>query len=227
MKTLLIITLLLLPFAGTVHGQENAGKADKAAPTDEVVGKTVLKNKVDLPFTAEREAAVMAFVQQNHAELKELLTYLRDNRRKDYERAIRDLARESERIGQFRDRDAKQYDLEVKAWTIKSRIQLLTAQMVMGDKDEIRSQLKSLLNEQLDVRLALIKRERERVQERLDKMESEIIRLENDRQKILDNQLHLLTKSAADSKNKVKVVKNGAPKAGKKPATPTVSQPKE
>lgn len=197
------------------------------APTDASAGKVGLKNKVELPFTAEREMAVMAFVQQNHAELKELLNFLRENRRKDYERAIRDLARESERIGQLKDRDAKQYDLEVKAWTIKSRIQLLTAQMVMGDKDEIRSQLKSLLGEQLDVRLALMKRERERVQERLGKMESEIIRLENGRQKILDNQLQVLTKSVADSKNKVKVVRNGAPKAGKKPAKPTVSQPNE
>lgn len=224
MRFLSIITLLGLLLAETLLGQENAGKADKASSADVAVGKAGFKNKADLPFTTEREAAVMAFVQQNHAELKELLTYLRENRRKDYERAIRDLSRESERIGQFKDRDAKQYDLEVKAWTIKSRIQLLTAQMVMGDKDEIRSQLKSLLNEQLDVRLALMKRERERVQERLAKMESEISRLENGRQKILENQLQVLTKSAADSKNKVKVVRNGSPKTGKKP---TVSQPNE
>jgi hypothetical protein len=226
-KILSVISLLGLLLAGSVLGQENVRKADKGAPTDVAIGKAGLKNKAELPITAEREAAVMAFVQQNHAELKELLTYLRENRRKDYERAIRDLARDSERIGQIKDRDARQYDLEVKAWTIKSRIQLLTAQMVMGDKDEIRSQLKSLLNEQLDVRLALMKRERERVQERLAKMESEISRLENGRQKILENQLQVLTKSAADSKHKVKLAKGGTSKAEKKPVQPTVSQPNE
>jgi hypothetical protein len=216
-KILSILSLIGLLLVGTALGQEKSEKANSAA--------TPFKNRSEIPVTAEREAAVMDFVEQNHAELKELLTYLRDNRRKDYERAIRELSRDAERIGQVKDRDYMQYELELKAWTIKSRIQFLTAQMVMGNKDEIRGQLKTLLSDQLEVRLALMKRERERVQDRLARMEQEISRLEDDRQKILDNQLQVLTKSAADSKNKVKVVKNGSPKPAKKSAKPTVSQP--
>ena len=220
MKLLLTISLLGLLFAGGVLAQENsarpAGTADKGVPP---------KNKSELPITAEREEAVMTFVQQNHAELKELLTHLRENRRKDYERAIRELSRDAERIGQLKGRDSKQYDLELKAWTIKSRIQLLTAQMVMGDKEEIRGQLKTLLGEQLDVRMALAQRERGRAQERLTRLDQEINRLENERQKIVDNQLQMLTKSAAESKNKVKVTKNGPKPGAKKPVKETVNQP--
>ena len=95
----------------------------------------------------------------------------------------------------------------------------------MGDKEEIRSQLRSLLNEQMDVRAALLKRERQRAQDRLAKIEQDLSRLENDRQKIVENQLQVLTKSAADSKNKVKVTKSGARPGNKKPAKPTVNQP--
>src|SRR6185436_5325024 len=77
----------------------SAAAVDKAVPP---------KNKAEVPITADREAAVMTFVQQNHAELKELLAHLRENRRKDYERAIRELSRDAERIGQLKDRDGKQ-----------------------------------------------------------------------------------------------------------------------
>jgi hypothetical protein len=95
----------------------------------------------------------------------------------------------------------------------------------MGDKEEIRSQLKTLLNEQFDVRSALMIRERERVRERLARLDQDIVRLESERQKIVENQLLVLTKSAADSKNKVKVAKNGPKPAAKKPPQGTVNQP--
>ena len=95
----------------------------------------------------------------------------------------------------------------------------------MGDKEEIRSQLRSLLNEQMDVRAALLKRERERAQDRLAKIEQDLSRLESERQKIVENQLQVLTKSAADSKNKVKVTKSGPRPGNKKPGKATVNQP--
>jgi hypothetical protein len=218
-KLNLFLSLLGLLLAGGALAQEDVGKP--AAPERPASAK----NKNDLPLTAEREAAVMAFVQQNHAELKELLNHLRDNRRQDYERAIRELSRDADRIGQWKARDGKQYGLEIQAWTIKSRIQLLTAHLAMGDKEEIRNQLKSLLNEQIDVRTALAKHERARVMERLAKMDQEITRLDNERQKIVENQLQVLTKSAADSKNKVKVTKSGPRPGNKKPTKPTVNQP--
>ncbi|MFN0021961.1 MAG: hypothetical protein ACKVP0_27245 [Pirellulaceae bacterium] len=226
MRLLLIISLFAVLFAGAAFAQEKTSKTDLPAGKSDAADKAIPpKGKAELPMTAEREAAVMTFVQQNHAELKELLTHLRDNRRKDYERAIRELYRDAERIGQIKDRDGKQYELELKAWTIKSRIQLLTAQLVMGDKEEIRSQLKTLLSEQFDVRSALMLRERERLQERLTRLDLDIVRVEAERQRVIENQLLVLTKSAADSKNKVKVAKNGPKPAAKKPIKPTVNQP--
>lgn len=225
MKYASIISLFLLLFVSAALAQENSDKpkGSTSVPADDKAIPP--KNKTEIPITAEREAAVMEFVQQNHAELKALLAHLRENRRKDYERAIRELSRDSERIGQLKGRDERQYELELKSWTIKSRIQLLTAQLVMGDKDEIRGQLKSLLNEQMDVRTALMTRERDRAAERVAKIDQELARIQAERQKIIDNQLQMLTKSAADSKGKAKVVRNGVPKPGKKPLKPTVSQP--
>jgi hypothetical protein len=98
----------------------------------------------------------------------------------------------------------------------------------MGDNDEIRTQLRGLIGERIDVQAELLKHERERVQERLAKMEQELARMEKDRQKIIENQLQVLTKSAADSKSKVKVTRRDGPKpASKKPEKPTVNQPSE
>ena len=215
----LFLTISFLVSAGVLGGVIFAQEKPLASAG---VKPNAAKLKAEVPITAEREEAVMDFVQQNHSELKALLTHLRENRRKDYERAIRELSRDSERIGQLKGRDEKQYELEIRAWTIKSRIQLLTAQLVMGDKDEIRSQLKTLLNEQIDIRTALMTRERERAAERVAKIDQELSRIQGERQRIVDNQLQMLTKSAADSK---KVTKNAPPKPGKKPVRPTVSQP--
>ena len=226
MKLFSIISLLAITFTVSALAQDKTERGAEAAAKSGSADKTLpAKIKEELPITAEREEAVMSFVQQNHAELKALLAHLRENRRKDYERAIRELSRDAERIGQLKDRDSKQYELELKAWTIKSRIQLLTAQMVMGDKEEIRGQLKTLLNEQLDIRSALMIRERERVRERLARLDQDIMRLESERQKIVENQLQVLTKSAADSKNKVKITKNGPKPGAKKPPKGTVNQP--
>lgn len=226
MKLFSIISLLAITFTVSALAQDKTERGAEAAAKTGSADKTLpTKIKEELPITAEREEAVMSFVQQNHAELKALLAHLRENRRKDYERAIRELSRDAERIGQLKDRDSKQYELELKAWTIKSRIQLLTAQMVMGDKEEIRGQLKTLLNEQLDIRSALMIRERERVRERLARLDQDIVRLESERQKIVENQLQVLTKSAADSKNKVKITKNGPKPGAKKPPKGTVNQP--
>lgn len=226
MKLFSIISLLAITFTVSALAQDKTERGAEAAAKSGSADKTLpAKIKEELPITAEREEAVMSFVQQNHAELKALLAHLRENRRKDYERAIRELSRDAERIGQLKDRDSKQYELELKAWTIKSRIQLLTAQMVMGDKEEIRGQLKTLLNEQLDIRSALMIRERERVRERLARLDQDIVRLESERQKIVENQLQVLTKSAADSKNKVKITKNGPKPGAKKPPKGTVNQP--
>ena len=157
-------------------------------------------NKERISITPEREAAVMTFVKRNHAELAQLLAHLKENQPKEYERAIRELFRTSERLTLIHDRDRAQYDLEVRLWKTQSRIQLLTARLQMGESEQLRQELRELLGEQIDNRVALLRHDRERAANRLARIDEDLKRLEDDREQAIDRQLKSLT-SAGKAKN--------------------------
>jgi hypothetical protein len=158
-------------------------------------------NKDRQAVSPEREEAVMAFVKLNHPELAQLLKHLKENQPKEYERAIRELFRASDRLTQIHDRDRAQYDLEVQLWKTQSRVQLLTARLKMGESEELKKQLQDLLGEQIDNRAALLRHERQKVATRLSRIDSDLQRLENDRQKVIDKQLQTLTGAAVSKTN--------------------------
>ena len=103
--------------------KQNASKEDPAKNKNG-------KNKPGGWVTPEREAAVMTFVKQHHAELAELLVQLKASNSKEYEQAIRELFRTSERLAQIQERDMPQYELELKHWQVQSRVQLLSARVL-------------------------------------------------------------------------------------------------
>jgi flagellar motility protein MotE (MotC chaperone) len=180
-----------------------------------------------MAITPEREAAVMTFVERNHKELKEVLASLKAAGSKEYDKAIRDIYRESERLANLKARDPEQYRLELDLWTLRSRIQLMTAHLAMGASEDLRRSLKELLDQQVDVRIKLMRHERERMANRLSKLDEELSRLEGERQQFVERQLQLLTKSAEASKPRDKpAAGKRAAKGAKKPTVdPATTKP--
>ena len=122
---LIVVALPMLLAADSsaprIVAQGEGGKPDKKAVRAKVADKPAEKPaeksaggkaKSQPPITPEREAAVMAFVRQHHAELGELLVRLKDTNSQEFERAIRDLSRTSERLAQIRKNDADRFELE-------------------------------------------------------------------------------------------------------------------
>jgi hypothetical protein len=174
--------------------------------------------------TPEREAAVKTFVERNHPELAELLAHLRENRPQEYERAIRELHRNAERLAGIQERDRTQYDLELKLWTAQSRVQLLTAKLRMDATGDLKTQLRDALNGQAEAKVALLKHERGRVADRLSKIDADIAQFEGNREKVIDRQMELLTRAASQGKGnkpatKAIVGKQGGKRASTKPTT--------
>jgi hypothetical protein len=151
-------------------------------------------------ITPEREAAAISFVQRNHPELAELLSYLKTSQPEEYERAIRDIFRATERLALVQERDSLQYELEVAAWTAQSRVQLLAAKIKMGANDELTRQLREALKTQNETKLALLKHERQRTADRLQRLEKDIARFETDSEQVINKQLSLLTKAADEGR---------------------------
>ena len=151
--------------------------------------------------TPGREAAAMTFVKQHHPELAELLIYLKGSNRKEYQLAVRDLFRASERLAQIQERDAERYELELALWKMGSRIQLLSARLQMSQDEELVEQLRAALNEQIDLRLTILQRDRDRQSERLTKLDEQLERIASRRQQAVERELKKLIDASASKES--------------------------
>jgi hypothetical protein len=145
-------------------------------------------------ITPEREAAALTFVREHHPELADLIAVLKEKQPKEYQKALRDLFRASEKLAQIHDLDKARYELELKAWKLQSRIQLLTARLTMQSNDKLRAELRTALGEQYDTQLALVRAERERVAQRLEMLDKQLANLEQRKSEAIDKQVNLLMK---------------------------------
>ena len=113
--------LILVAIVAPAAGQSRAGRTDQAKSSKDAASakqqsRQKPKQKRMPGVTRGREAAVMAFVREHHAELADLLLYLKSNQPKEYQLAVRDLFRTSERLAQMQERDFKRYELELALW---------------------------------------------------------------------------------------------------------------
>src|SRR5689334_3765831 len=108
----------LLAVTSLVYGQGSAvsvKSVPSVSPRSSGSAKKDGKIRPNIAVTPEREAAVMTFVQRNHVELADLLGYLKTSQPEEYERAIKDIFRTTERLAAIQERDPLQYELEIAA----------------------------------------------------------------------------------------------------------------
>jgi hypothetical protein len=193
---------------------EKSAVKPAAATSDRPARPKNNKNsKLPLAITAEREAAVMNFVERNHTELGELLDYLKTGQPRQYEQAIKDIYRVTERLATIQERDPLHYELEVKLWTAQSRVQLLAARLKMGDSDSIKKDLREALAAQVDARLDVLKHQKKQAAERLERMDKDIEQLETNKDRAVERQLESLARSAGSTgRTGAKVAKKRAEK---------------
>lgn len=165
----------------------------------------------------DREAAVHTFVERHHPELSELLKHLKANKPKLHEKAIRDLYSVSEKLAALQHRDATRYELELKAWKVKSRIHLLSARLTMGDDDELKSRLNQALADQYDVRREFLALDKDRAYDRARKLEKDLADYDARRSTAIEKQFQQLT-SSEKAKARPNAGKNKAERPGKGPA---------
>jgi hypothetical protein len=168
------------------------GKSDAAKPSaaeSDASGESkVAKPAVGSP--EERSATALSFVREHHPELVELLERLKRSNGSEYERAIRELARTSDRLSGMRARNPERYALELDLWKLKSQIQLLSARASLAPNEDLTSELRALIERQLEVRAAQLELERSELTERLDRVELALQAAETNHQSQLDKQLN-------------------------------------
>jgi hypothetical protein len=173
--------------------------ADEASPKqpgrNQAARKALARKEAkDAPITAETEAAVNAFVAEQHPELAVLLKRLKGMKnQRPYERAIRELHSASERLASLQQNDPARYDVALRAWKVKSRIQLLSARLTMNDDEQLKAELKEALAEQYDIRREMLTLEKNRLQQRLQRLERDLADYDNRREEHIEKQFKQLT----------------------------------
>ena len=102
--------------------------------------------------------------------------------KKEYQREIRKLFRASDRLAQIKKRgDAKRHEIELKTWKVDSQIRLLAARLSMDrDNPKLHNQLHKLLVQKNGLQLKRCELDREKVKQRLKRLDTAIKKLKFD-----------------------------------------------
>lgn len=204
------ILFVALTLSGAIGIADNEKTGRAASASSKKTDRPARSKSAQI--TPQREAAALDFVREHHPNLAGVVEHLKKSRPEEYDRAIRELVRTAERLAQWRNRDEQRYKLELQAWKVKSRVQLLVARLSMGRDSELEAELKKLLAEHFDIQLELARRNRAQMQERLDKLDEQIGRLEQGRDQALQKQFDVLVGIDAKAPKKPRPQESSKPK---------------
>lgn len=219
---LLVLSLLLVtPMQADDAADDGPAKKLMKEPAKEASHKPAGPQKGELK--GDMEASAIAFAGEHHPELKTLIESLKTANPGEYKKAIHDLARTQERLTKLQGNKpgaANRHDHELALWKLDSRIRLTAARSAMKETEELRAELKTLVEQRRALSLQLLKDERERTVVRLAKIDTELQSAETNPTQAVDAEVDRLLRSVK-SKH-ADVTKNVKSDKGKKqPAPPT------
>ena len=152
---------------------------------------------------AQHDAAALAFARENHPELAELIAKLRRENPHQFDRALRELSRDYDRLTRIKQLAPTQYELSLAAWKLDSRAHLLAARMTISQDPALEGELKQVLRERIDVRLKQLDSERGRLQDRLAQIKKSMDAIE-DKEAAADKDLQRIKRSVARNRRPAK-----------------------
>lgn len=195
-------------------GQATKKKSAKKGQTDNRKKKKSAANK---RVTGKMKSELMAFVKKHHPELRQLLNQLEERHPDKHAVALRSLYRKYERVQRFED-DPEKHESALMQWKLNSRIDLAAAQVSLKDSPEVRNELKQLVSKRLDARQEQLVGELARARQRIERIESQLDRLDTDREAEVERQINAAMKAVRNMSAKER--KNAKPKAdGDEPQT--------
>jgi hypothetical protein len=140
-------------------------------------------------ISVEQEKEILAFVSTHDVPLHGLLGNLKASRPVEYQKALADLFRATQRLSQVKRNRPHVYDLELKKWQAQSKVQLLAARLAMAPNPETRKQLRNAIEERADLDLQILRADREAAAKRLQQLDEQIAAAEATKQNRVQQQL--------------------------------------
>ncbi len=129
------------------------------------------------PISDEERAAADKLMQEYLPEVKSLVDVLKKRAPKEYEKAIRDLAKSGRKLEATLKRDRKLFDVEVALLRVQVRVDTLAAQLQKADREQWRKELRTAVDERAQLRIARTERQRELAAARIGQMQDELTKL--------------------------------------------------
>ena len=125
-------------------------------------------------------AAAVAFAVAHHPELVPLLDRLRTEAPAEFAAAVADLDRTRERLAKLSDRYPERHEAALAEWKLSSRIRLLLARLATNPSAESEQELRQLVRQRAEARLAPLRAEQERITARLEKVTAQLEAFDRD-----------------------------------------------
>jgi len=170
-------------------------------------------NSVDAqvqPAFDQLESDAIAFVTEHHPELVSLLQSLKSMRQKEYDMAIREIVRTKKRLDALAKREPELHSMELDAWKLKSKIDLLMARGIARDKSFDKAVLRDLLSQQLDNQKKRWRHEQTTLSKRQEQLTDLLERTEGSENDKVDQQLSTHLKHVDAKMRKTKKSKQDA-----------------
>ena len=241
---LILLTLMFALLAGTAAADPPAEPTRVTKPAPESVAaeksevertaqrasaaKTIgAKKRAELssvPVTPEREERALNFARMHHRELADLLSGLKGADQKHYENAVREVARDADRIGRNEQRDPERHEVLVRIWKFDSRIRLEAARFSMDPSEETEKKLRHLMISRQKARLACLKLDRDRAKTRHQRLDEQIDMLAANPEERINAEIDRLRKTLA-AKGRARTQSASPRSKNPAPSKPTVKKP--
>ena len=162
------------------------------------------------PTFEQLESDAIAFVKEHHPELVALLQSLKSMRQKEYDMAIREIVRTKKRLEALAKKEIDLHGMELDAWKLKSKIDLLMARGIAQDKSFDKNALRELLSQQLENQKKRWKREQNSLAKRQELLAELLARTEGFENEKVEQQLSAHLKSVDAKMGKTKKSKQDA-----------------
>jgi len=155
----------------------------------------------------QNESDAIAFVQEHHSELVALLQSLKSMRQKEYEMAIREIIRTKKRLESLAKRETDLHAMELEAWKLKSKIDLLMAKAIAQDTSFDKVALRDLLSQQVENQKKRWKHEQSTITKRQEQLAELLKRTEGHEEERVEQQLSANLKNVDSKVGKAKKLK--------------------
>ncbi len=188
----------------------NLGKRDSNATNAKSLADSGKKATANTPIPLDRESELKAhgLVDQHLPELKSVLKRLAADQPRQYDRAVRDLAKSARKLEFAKNRDDRLYDIEVELLKAQNEVNLLTAKLKVRDSQPDRKKLRTAAQRLQQVQIAragyevdMIRARLERTQHQLDAAQKRLeTKQQNTDEQLEKSYLGMLRKAGREAK---------------------------